>query len=286
MLSIIGLLVVFGAVIGGYLVEEGPLMVLVQPAELLIIAGAMVGIILVSTPGAVLTRMVGGLKGVFTAKRADKKAYLDLFAMLFELFTSARREGLMKIENDVEDPKSSAIFARYPSFLHNHHAVDFLCDTLKLLVAGGVAPHELETLLESEIDTHHDESGKPVSALTKVGDALPGIGIVAAVLGIIITMQAVGGPPEVIGHKVAAALVGTFLGILLSYGMVQPLATNIEFLNGYEARYFLCIKECVLAFARGASPLVAVEFGRRVVYSHDRPGYKELEDTCRAAIKK
>lgn len=286
MLSIIGLLVVFGAVIGGYLVEEGPLMVLVQPAELLIIAGAMVGIILVSTPGAVLTRMVGGLKGVFTAKRADKKAYLDLFAMLFELFTSARREGLMKIENDVEDPKSSAIFARYPSFLHNHHAVDFLCDTLKLLVAGGVAPHELETLLESEIDTHHDESGKPVSALTKVGDALPGLGIVAAVLGIIITMQAVGGPPEVIGHKVAAALVGTFLGILLSYGMVQPLATNIEFLNGYEARYFLCIKECVLAFARGASPLVAVEFGRRVVYSHDRPGYKELEDTCRAAIKK
>ncbi len=286
MLAIIGLLVVFGAVIGGYLVEEGPLMVLVQPAELLIIAGAMVGIILVSTPGAVLTRMVGGLKGVFTAKRADKKAYLDLFAMLFELFTSARREGLMKIENDVEDPKSSAIFAKYPSFLHNHHAVDFLCDTLKLLVAGGVAPHELETLLESEIDTHHDESGKPVSALTKVGDALPGIGIVAAVLGIIITMQAVGGPPEIIGHKVAAALVGTFLGILLSYGMVQPLATNIEFLNGYEARYFLCIKECVLAFARGASPLVAVEFGRRVVYSHDRPGYKELEDTCRAAIKK
>lgn len=286
MISIIGLLVVFGAVIGGYLVEEGPLMVLVQPAELLIIAGAMVGIILVSTPGAVLTRMVGGLKGVFTAKRADKKAYLELFAMLFELFTSARREGLMKIENDVEDPKSSAIFAKYPSFLHNHHAVDFLCDTLKLLVAGGVAPHELETLLESEIDTHHDESGKPVSALTKVGDALPGIGIVAAVLGIIITMQAVGGPPEVIGHKVAAALVGTFLGILLSYGMVQPLATNIEFLNGYEARYFLCIKECVLAFARGASPLVAVEFGRRVVYSHDRPGYKELEDTCRAAIKK
>ncbi len=223
---------------------------------------------------------------MFGSKKPSKGAYLDLFSLLYELFTVARRDGLMKIESHVETPEASSIFSKYSSFLENHHAVNFLCDTLKVMVGGGIAPQDLETLLESELDTHHEEASKPVTALTKVGDALPGLGIVAAVLGIIVTMQAVGGPPEEIGHKVAAALVGTFLGILLSYGFVSPLATNMEFLCSFEARYLMCIKECVLAFARGATPIVAVEFGRRVIFSEDRPGYNELEEHCRVAIKK
>lgn len=286
MFVIIGIVVVFGSVIGGYLMEHGPLEVLLQPAELLIIGGATIGIILISTPGPVLKQLLTGITGCFKGKKISKQSYMELFPMLYELFTVARREGLMRIEADIENPSSSAILSKYTTFISNHHAVEFLCDTLKMLVGGGIPPHELETLLETDLDTHHDEASKPTGSLSKVGDALPGLGIVAAVLGVVVTMQAVGGPPEEIGHKVAAALVGTFLGILLSYGLVQPICTNIEFQNSCDARYFMAIKESLLAFARGSSPLVAVEFGRRAVYSIDRPEYKELEESCRAAMKK
>jgi chemotaxis protein MotA len=285
MYVIIGILIVFVSVLGGFVMEGGPIPVLMQVAEFLIIGGAAVGSILVSTPQRVLKQLLKMITATVKGEKASKQAYLELLTMLYKFFQVARKDGLIGLESHVEHPEKSNIFSKYPSFMQNHRAVDFLCDTVKIIVTGGIPPHDLELLMEGDIETHHEESAKPVGILSKVGDSLPGLGIVAAVLGIIVTMQAIDGPPEEIGHKVAAALVGTFLGVLLSYGLVQPLATNIDHLSQSDIRYFQCIKAALVAFSKNMPALVAAEFARRTIYDDFRPSFKEMEDACRSGKK-
>src|ERR1700735_1443242 len=222
MFAIIGLVVVFGAVICGFLMEHGKMLVLMQPAELLIIGGSAVGTLLVANPLPLIIKIFKSLIAILGGSRFSSVFYLESLKMLFDIFQFARKSGMAKLEEDIEKPDKSAVFAKYPKIIKDHHILNFICDTLRTSVAGVVAPHDLDALVEADIDIHHHASSAPVRSLTTVADALPGLGIVAAVLGIVITMGALGGPPEQIGEKVAAALVGTFLGILLSYGMVAP----------------------------------------------------------------
>ena len=281
MISILGILVVFGAIVGGYLMEHGNLLVLLQPAELLIIFGSAIGTVVVANPLPVLARMVKGLIGVFTGGPYTKAWYLESLKMLYELYNLARKSGTAKLEEDVDNPSKSAVFSKYPKFLKSHHAADILCDTLRMAVSGGVDPLEIDQMMEVDLEVHHRESGEPVSALTTMADALPGLGIVAAVLGIVITMGALGGPKEEIGHKVASALVGTFLGILLCYGVFGPLASAMGKQNEAEAHYFGFLRMAALAFVKGLSPIMAVELARRSIPSEVRPSFKETEAVCR-----
>jgi chemotaxis protein MotA len=281
MFVIIGFAIVFGSVIGGFLMEHGPIAALLQYIEFLIIGGAALGSLLVSTPPKLLSVIIKRVIGTLGGDKYSKKSYIELLKMLYELFQVAKKDGLMGIEPHIEKPKDSAIFKKNKSFLSNHHAVDFLCDSLRMLVSGGISPYDLESLMDSDLITHHEETAKPATQVQTVADALPGFGIVAAVLGVVLTMQKIGGPPEEIGKLVGAALVGTFLGVLLAYGVAGPIATNITLQNASEARYFEAIKACVVAFSKGSAPLLAVESGRRVIYSSDRPTFFELEKVLR-----
>ncbi len=277
MFVIIGIAVVFGGVLGGFTLHGGPLPVLLQWSEFLIIGGAAVGSMLVSTPLPVLKRMLASFGALLKGDQYTKAEFLNLLKTQYELFNLAKREGLINIESHISEPEKSAIFKKNMFLIHNHHALNYLCDTMKLLLGGGVPPHDIEALLDADIETHHTESSSSPSLIQKLGDALPGLGIVAAVLGIVVTMQAIDGPPAEIGEKVAAALVGTFLGILLSYGMFQPIATHLELLNISESRYYECIKAGVVAYAKGNAPIVVVEFARRVIFNDVRPTFDELE---------
>lgn len=285
MLLLIGLVIVFGSVIGGFIMAGGAPMLLVQPAEYVVIAGAALGTLFIMMPPRVLKALGRKLGGALGGEKTTKQQYLDLLTMLYEFFQVAKKDGLVGLEAHVEDPKESSIFAKYPSFLANQHAVHFLCDTVKIIITAGVPPHDLEALMDGDIETHHEEEATPIGILQKIGDSLPGLGIVAAVLGVVITMQAIDGPPEEIGEHVAAALVGTFLGILLSYGMVQPIATNLDVASQANSRYFGCIKTALVAFWKHMPALVAVEFARRTIYSDYRPTFKELEEACRPGTK-
>jgi chemotaxis protein MotA len=282
MFSIIGILVVFGAVVGGYLMEKGNMLVLLQPAELVIIGGAAVGTVLVGNPPHILKAILGGVIGVFKGSSFTPKRYLDTLKMLYELFNLARRDGLAAIENDIEDPSKSKIFSAYPSIIENHHVRDFICDTLRTASAGTVDPFDIDQMMDLDMDVHHHGASQPVAALSTMADSLPGLGIVAAVLGVVITMGALGGPPEEIGHKVAAALVGTFLGILLCYGLLGPIACNMTKIADEEHAYYYVLRVCMMAFIKGLAPILAVEVGRRAVPGHVRPGFQELEQLCRA----
>ncbi len=266
---------------GGYLMEHGQIGVLVQPAELIIIGGAGAGTLLIANPLPTVIRIVKGLLGVIKGSPYTKDHYLQTLKMLNELFMMARKQGMVKLEEDVEDPSKSQVFSKYPKFLANHHAVHFVCDTLRMAISGGVPAFDLDQMMEMDMEVHHGEVSQPVSALTSVADALPGLGIVAAVLGVVITMGALGGPPEEIGHKVAAALVGTFLGILMCYGFLGPLAANLQTMNGAEADYLRCLRQGVIAFVKGSAPVLAVEFARRSIPGELRPSFKECEAACR-----
>lgn len=281
MFVIIGAAVVIVGVIGGFVLEGGPIMVLVQPVEFMIIFGAAIGSLMVMSPPAVLKGIIGSALGVLKGDPYSKEQYVNVLKTLFDLFNVAKRDGLIALEPHVMEPEKSSIFTKNEFLLKHHHALYYLCDTMKLLLGGGVPPYDVEALLEADIDTHHAESSNAPMIVQKIGDALPGLGIVAAVLGIVITMQAISGPPEVIGHKVAVALVGTFLGILLSYGFVQPLATHMELLQASESRFLECIKAGVVAYAKGNAPIIVVEFARRVIYSNVRPTFAEVEDAVR-----
>ncbi len=281
MFAIIGILVVIGAVVGGYLMEHGKLLVLMQPAELVIIGGAAAGTLLIANPLSTVIAIVKGIVGVLKGSPYTKASYLETLKMLNELFMQARKQGMVKLEEDVEDPSKSQVFSKYPKFLANHHAVHFVCDTIRMSISGGVPPFDLDQMMEMDMDVHHQEASGPINALTTVADALPGLGIVAAVLGVVITMGALGGPPEEIGHKVAAALVGTFLGILLCYGFLGPLALNMTKMNDAELDYLRCLRQGVIAFVKGSAPVLAVEFARRSVPGECRPSFKELEAACR-----
>jgi len=262
--------------------EGGHLLVLLQPAEFLIIGGAAACGVLIGTPPKYVKMLIGQITGIMKPG-AGKKDYLELLVMMYELFTVARKEGLMGLEKHIERPEESQIFEKFPRFRKNHHACDFLCDTMRLIISGAaVSVYDLEALMDSDLETHHKEALKPSSSLASVADTLPGLGIVAAVLGVVIAMGAIDGPPEVLGHKVAAALVGTFLGVLLSYGFVGPLARNIETTINAGSVYYECLKQSLIAFHKGFVGTIAVEFARRVIPSDIRPGFTELEEACRA----
>ncbi len=281
MFAIIGIVAVFGAIIAGYLMEHGKLLVLMQPAELVIIGGAALGTLLIANPLSILIAVAKGLVGAFLPGRFSKAFYLENLKMLSDVFIHARKNGMVKLEADVEAPQKSPLLAKYPKFLKNHHAVSFFCDTIRMAITGGITPFDIDQLMEIDIEVHHQETNAPVAAITTMADALPGLGIVAAVLGVVITMGALGGPPEEIGHKVAAALVGTFLGILLCYGLFAPLASNLSKQNEAEGQYYQFLRAGLMAFIRGAAPILAVEFARRTIPHGLRPSFQEMERTCK-----
>lgn len=280
MLVIVGSLIVLASVAGGYLMHGGVLGALWQLNELVIIGGASLGALVIGTPLPVIKQLFGRIGGFFKSA-PSKDVYLDLLALQYQLYRLTQQSGVMALESHVEEPDKSAIFSKFPSFLANHHAVSFLSDSVRVIILGGVTPHDLEALMDEDLEVHHAESLKPAQTLAKVADALPGLGIVAAVLGIVITMQAIGGPPEEIGHSVAAALVGTFLGILASYGFVQPMASNMEHMVEAEGRYLVCIKAGLLAVYKGFPPAIAVEFARRTLPEEVRPTFTETEQACK-----
>lgn len=282
---IIGLLVVTGSVFGGYILSHGNIRILTQPYELLIIFGAASGAFIASNPGTVIKDVFRNFPTLLKGSKYNKQSYLDLLALMYELFAKARKEGLMALENDIEEPGESEIFKRYPKILKDHHALDFICDYLRLMVGGSMNPLELENLMDVELETHHEESHLPSHSVITMADGLPSFGIVAAVLGVVITMGAISEPPEVLGLHIAAALVGTFLGILLAYGYVGPVGAFLGHVAREEGKFLECIKVCILATLNGYTPQVAVEFGRKALYSHVRPGFTELEEYIKG-IKK
>jgi chemotaxis protein MotA len=245
------------------------------------IAGAALGTIVVANPPRVLKGICAGLLEVVKGSGVTEKFYVESLKMLFELFTKARKEGMIAIEGDIEDPEKSPIFSKYPNFLKDHHGTAFVCDTMRMAVTGGVKPFDLDQMMELDLEVHHHTSLAPTQALTSVADALPGLGIVAAVLGIVVTMGALGGPPAEIGHKVAAALVGTFLGILLCYGVIGPLAANMTKAVEEKHAYYGVLRTTLLAFIKGTAPIMAVEIGRRAIPEYVRPQFAALESACR-----
>lgn len=280
MFVIIGAIVVLGSVIGGYMLH-GDLAVLFQPGEFLIIGGAAIGSFLISNPLPVVKKAIAGALGTLKGVQVNKQKYIDLLKMLYELFQYAKREGIIALEPHVENPESSSIFSKYPSFLANHHAVEFLSDTLKILLSGGVPAHDLEELMDADLEAHHQEEAIPPAAIQTTSDAFPGLGIVAAVLGIIVTMGSINAGAEAVGQSVAAALVGTFLGILISYGFVGPIASNMNYNTSVESRYLVAIKSALLSFAKGAPASVAIEYARRSIDPENRPTFKEAEDAMK-----
>jgi len=282
MLAIVGIALVFVAVFGGYLLERGNPYVLMQPAELLIIGGAAVGIALVANPWPVIRKMLRGALATFRPSLEDRQYFLRHLRMLYEVFVySQRAGGIMALEKDVEDPARSAIFSHHPQFLGDRNVRDFVCDSLRMLVIGVTSPHELDLLMDLDIDIQRRGRHDPVNALGAIADALPGFGIVAAVLGVVITMEAIGGSAETVGQKVAAALVGTFLGILLCYGVVGPMAARMENRNETQNQFLQVMRTAIVAFARGASPILAVEYARRSIPIELRPSFVDMETSIK-----
>lgn len=281
MFAIIGILVVLGAVIGGFLLEHGPIRVLIQPSEILIIGGAALGTLLAANPLHTLKAVMGGVLQVLKGSKFSQKRYLDSLKMMYDLFNKIRREGPNSVEADIEAPDKSTFFGTYPAFVKDHHLRDFVCDTMRLVLMGGVEAFDADQMIEADMEVHAQQTEQSVTALSTVADSLPGLGIVAAVLGVVMTMSALGGPPEEIGKKVAAALVGTFLGILMCYGIVGPVASNLSKLAHEEHEYLDVLRVTMIAFMKGISPLLAVEMGRRAVPGHLRPSFAEFEKHCK-----
>jgi chemotaxis protein MotA len=285
MVPIIGIVVVLGAIAAGYMMEHGKFIVLFQPAELVIIFGAALGTVAIANPLPTLIRIGKGIAGVFSGNGYTKALYLESLKMVFDLFAYARKSGTAKLEEDVDHPEKSPVFTKYPKFLKSHHALHFLCDTLRTVVTGGVDPLEIDAMMEADLESHHREGFEPIAALNTMADALPGLGIVAAVLGVVLTMGALGGPKEEIGNKVAAALVGTFLGILLCYGIFGPLAGAMSKNHDAEGQYFAFLRMAALAFTKELSPIMAAEMARRSIPPGVRPTFQEMEASCRASGK-
>jgi chemotaxis protein MotA len=284
MFTIIGSAIVVACVIGGFLLEHGNLAVLFQPVELLIIGGAAVGGFIIASPMKVMKAVFAGILKMLSGKGYTKADYLEVLTMLGEVFYKIRKEGLVSVEGDVDNPKESVIFTKYPRFFKNHHALDLVVDTLRTVMTTKIE-QRLEALIDAELDSHHEELSAPSKSVATVADSLPGLGIVAAVLGIVLTMGKMNEPPAVLGQSIGAALVGTFLGVLLCYGFVGPMAKNMEGSASEELQYLMVLKMAIVAFVSGAAPQVAVEFGRRVVPAVDKPAFTEVEEALRR-IKK
>ena len=283
MFVIIGLVIVLGSVIGGYVMHHGELAVLIQPNEFLILGGAGLGSMIVANPPAVLKGVVSQALGLLKPNPFGATAYAELLQVLYEIFQKARKDGLVGLESHIENPESSDIFQKYPSFMGNHHAVSLLCDTLKVLLTGTVEDHNLAEILDVDLEKHHHEAMLVPSAVTAVGDAMPGFGIVAAVLGIVITMGSIGGDIAAVGAHVAAALVGTFLGILLAYGFVGPLAIAVETVAKADSKAYECVKMALVANLHGYNPNIAVEFARKSLTIDMRPTFSEFEAHLKGA---
>jgi len=283
MLAIVGSIIVLLCVAVGFVLAHGNLATLWQPFEILIIGGAAFGAFVTANPPKIIKAALGGLVGLLKGAKYGKKDYLDLLALMFAIFSEARKTGMMAIEEHIEAPDSSSIFGNYPKIVKDHHAIEFICDYLRIIVGGNMNPFEIENLMDIELETHHHEAEQPAAAINRISDGLPGFGIVAAVLGIVITMNSLSEPPDVIGAHVAAALVGTFLGILAAYGFVGPMATSMEHRAAAESHYLQCIKVCILSTLNGYSPQIAVEFGRKTLSSDVRPSFSELEEHLKSA---
>jgi chemotaxis protein MotA len=285
MFVIIGILVVIGSVVFGFLMEKGNLYVLFQPAEFVIIFGAAIGSFLISSPPKVMGAVIKDITSIMNSKNQNKEKYLELLTLLYQLFSKIRKGGLISIESDIENPDKSAIFNRYSSVMTNHHIVNFICDTLKVIITTNVPPHELDNLMELEIETNYQDAMVPSNSIAKVADALPGLGIVAAVLGVVLTMGKIDQPPAVLGHSIGAALVGTFIGVLMCYGFVGPIATNLEHRVQEGSVCFQIIKIALVAFVGGSPPQMAVEFARRAIPGKERPTFDELENAVMGRAK-
>lgn len=280
MFPIIGIVVVFGSIIAGYLLEDGNLHVLIQPAELVILGGAAIGSLVIMSPPKTLMKILKSFPKLLSGGGYSKASYVSIMSLLYTIFMKIKKDGLLAVEKDIEEPHKSPLFKAYPDVLKNHHTIDFICDNLRVFVVG-VDPLEMESMMDLEMDTHHQESAVAPAIITKVADSLPGFGIVAAVLGVVITMGKMSESPEVIGHSVAAALVGTFLGILLCYGFLGPIGSNLEQRAADESKYLEAIKVGILAFAKGSAPQIAVEAARRSLFSDSKPSFKELDTALR-----
>ncbi len=286
MFVIVGYVVVLGAVFGGFVMAGGHVASLFQPVELIMIGGSALGAFFVANTPKTVKATMKALPSLLKGSKFSKALYIDLLSMLYEILAKVRKEGLMSIESDVENPEASPIFSKYPHIQKDHHAMEFLTDYMRMMVGGNLNAFEIENLMDNEIETHHHEGEVPIHALAKLADGLPAFGIVAAVMGVVHTMESVGIPPAELGKLIAAALVGTFLGILLSYGFVAPLASLLEQKLNESTKMFQCMKVTLLASMNGYAPQVAVEFGRKVLYSTERPGFRELEDEVKARKSK
>ena len=278
MLVIIGYIIVCASVFGGFAMAGGHLAALFQPLELLMIGGAALGAFLVGNNNKAIKATIAALPSLFKGSRYTKELYMELMSLLFEVLSKVRKEGLMSIEGDIDKPEESPLFSKYPAVLADHHIVEFMTDYLRLMVSGNMDAFQIENLMDNEIETHHHEGAVPAHVIAKVGDGLPAFGIVAAVMGVVHTMESVGIPPAELGMLIAHALVGTFLGILLAYGFVGPLASLLEQKLEESSKMFQCVKVTLLASLNGYAPALAVEFGRKVLFSTERPTFNELEE--------
>lgn len=282
---IVGALVVFVSVLGGYAAMGGHLEVLWQPFEAVIILGAALGAFIIGNPKAVLKETGNTFMTLLKGPRYNKQAYVELLGLQFSIFKLVQAKGLLALEQHIENPQQSDLFARFPTFAGNHHAVEFMCDYLRMITLGSYAVHELESLIDEELETHHQEKERVVAAIQSVADATPALGIVAAVLGVIKTMGSITQPPEVLGALIGGALVGTFLGVFCAYGFFGPMAQALRNTNEAEAKYFLSMKAGLLAHVAGYAPVIAIEFARKAVMSEDRPSFAEI-DRATADLKR
>lgn len=286
MTVIIGYIVVVGTIFGGYALAGGHLGALWQPLEVLMIFGGAFGAFIVGNNAKAIKATFKALPTVLKGSKFTKALYMDLLALLFEILSKIRKDGMMSIEGDIENPENSALFGKYPALLADHHLIDFITDYLRLMISGNMDALQIENLMDNEIETHHQEGHVPVHCVARLGDGLPAFGIVAAVMGVVHTMENVGLPPAELGILIAHALVGTFLGILLAYGFVGPLSGLLEQKLEESSKMFQTVKVTILASLNGYAPAIAVEFGRKVLYSTERPKFTELEDHVKQAKSK
>ncbi|MFB3149947.1 MAG: flagellar motor stator protein MotA [Alphaproteobacteria bacterium] len=282
MLFISGAIIVIVSVLGGYVALGGKLMVLWQPFEVVIICGSALGAYMIANPKSVLAKIGSALVQILKGPRHTKESYLELLSLLYAIFRLSKSKGMLVLEQHVENPEESELFRQFPQFFADKHALGFLCDYLRMMVLGSENPHEMEPLMDEEIETHHAEQLNLSDSIRTVADALPALGIVAAVLGIIKTMGAISEPPEVLGKLIAGALVGTFLGVLLSYGFAAPMADSMKAIYDAETKYFQCIKAGLLAHMQGYAPSVSIEFARKALFSNVRPTFYEVEEAVDA----
>jgi chemotaxis protein MotA len=282
MLILIGGIIVLASTLGGFMIAGGKPLVLLHVSEFVVILGVAAGVLVIASPGHVLKEIMHKLKVAIAGKSDGEKEFTELLKLLYEIFMVGRRNGLIALEEHIMDPKKSSLFARYPTILNHHERLEFICNGLKPVIDGKIKPDQLEDLMDAELKAKSNEAEHPVHILHLVGDSLPGIGIVAAVLGIINTMAAISEGPEKVGERVAAALTGTLLGIWVAYGFVNPLANRIKFNNAGDEQFLKCIKQAVAGFAKGLAPMTAVEIARRSLDSNVQPGATELETTLKA----